>query len=149
MSLRQCASHFYAITKACGKSVAQRLPQWIATELRAGPSHTSALVLRYLHEEPIPSKWKLLLFSTLSLAVASTIYALRCPPRIKAFSRDQWRDEHRHSLVHYWADAWKMRWLRLVCFAMYVAGGLGALYVLVTKLWCAGAIMFGAQSACF
>jgi uncharacterized protein YjbI with pentapeptide repeats len=127
----------------------------LVTAARAWIEHSglsargSEIILRYLHEEPIPSRWKLLLLSTLSLAVASTIYALGCPPRIKAFSRDQWCDEHRHSLVHYWADAWKMRWLRLICFAMYIVGGLGALWVLLTKLWCAGAILFGSPSACF
>src|SRR5215471_16891762 len=49
------------------------------------------------------------LVSVISLAAASTICALACPSRVKSFSRDQWCDEHRHSLVHYWADAWKMR----------------------------------------
>ena len=113
------------------------------------PSHVHELILRHLHEEPIPSRWKLLLFSTISLAAASTIYAVWCPARIKAFTRDQWCDEHGHSLVHYWADAWKTRWLRLLCFSMYLGGAIGAVYVLATKLWCAGAIMFGLPSACF
>jgi len=113
------------------------------------PARASEAILAHLHEEPIPSRWGLLLISAVSLAAASTIYALACPSRIKSFSRDQWCDEHRHSLVHYWADAWKLRWLRLVCAAMYVLGGLGALYVLFTKLWCAGAILLGWPSACF
>jgi hypothetical protein len=113
------------------------------------PARASEAILAHLHEEPIPSRWGLLLISAVSLAAASTIYALACPSRIKSFSRDQWCDEHRHSLVHYWDDAWKLRWLRLVCAAMYVLGGLGALYVLFTKLWCAGAILLGWPSACF
>jgi len=113
------------------------------------PANASKVILRYLHEEPIPSRWELLLVSTLLLAFASTIYALWCPPRVKSFSQDQWCDEHRHSLVHYWADAWKTRWLRLLCFSMYLGGAIGAVYVLATKLWCAGAIMFGLPSACF
>jgi hypothetical protein len=40
------------------------------------------------------------------------------------------------------------QWL-LGCAAMYLLGGLGAIYVLITKLWCAGAILLGSPSACF
>ncbi len=79
----------------------------------------------------------------------SRCYKLACPSRVKSFSLDQWCDEHGHSLVHYWADAWQMRPLRLACVAMYLLGGLGAFYVLLTKLWCAGAILLGSPSACF
>jgi len=32
---------------------------------------------------------------------------------------------------------------------MYLLGGLGAFYVLITKLWCAGAILLEWPSACF
>jgi hypothetical protein len=120
---------------------------WIETS--DVPARASEAILSHLHEEPIPSRWGLLLVSTILLAAASTIYALACPSRVKSFSRDQWCDEHGHSLVHYWADAWKMRPLRLACAAMYVLGGVGASYVLITKLWCAGAILLGSPSVCF
>ena len=138
-------SYLYALEVYNDKVKAARA--WIETS--AVPAHVSKAILAHLHEEPIPSRWGLLLVSTILLAAASTIYAVRCPPRVKAFSRDQWCDEHRHSLVHYWADAWKMRWLRLICFGMYMVGGLGALYVLGTKLLCAGAILIGPPFVCF
>jgi len=124
----------------------QAARSWIETS--AVPAAVSKTILAHLHEEPIPSRWGLLLVSTILLAAASTIYALACPSRIKSFSRDEWCDQHRRSLVHYWADAWTMRPLRLACAAMYLLGGAGALFVLVTKLWCAGAILFGSPSAC-
>lgn len=117
--------------------------------IEASGANASQAILNHLHEEPIPSKWKLLLISTFLLAIASTIYALACPSRVKSFSRDQWCDEQRHSLIHYWADAWKLRPLRLACAVMYSLGGTGALYVLITKLWWAGTILFGSPSDFF
>jgi uncharacterized protein YjbI with pentapeptide repeats len=137
-------AYLYALEVYNEKVQAARV--WIETSVV--PARASEAILAHLHEEPIPSKWGLLLFSTFLLAVASTIYVMACPSRVKSFSRDQWCDEHRPSLVHYWADAWTMRWLRLPCAAMYLLGGLGASYVLITKLWCAAAILLGLPSAC-
>jgi uncharacterized protein YjbI with pentapeptide repeats len=138
-------AYLYALEVYNDKVKAARA--WIETS--GVPARASEAILNHLHEEPIPSRWTLLLVSTILLAAASTIYALACPSRVNSFSRDQWCDEHGHSLVHYWADAWKMRPLRLACAAMYLVGGLGAFYVLITKLWCAGAILLGSPAACF
>jgi uncharacterized protein YjbI with pentapeptide repeats len=113
------------------------------------PASASKTILAHLHEEPTPSKWGLLLASTFLLAIASTIYTLRCPSRVKSFSRDEWCDEHGHSLVHYWADAWKWRPLRLLCAAMYLLGGLGAGGVLALKVWNAAVILYHSPSAFF
>ena len=111
------------------------LADWITRAGSSLPPDTIGSVLRHLRPEPIPDSFSVLFVSTICLAVAATIYALACPARVKAFSRDQWCDEHRHPLIHYWAEAWKLRWLRLLCASLYLIGGTGAAYVLLSKLW--------------
>ena len=84
------------------------------------PDHSlhrfAPLVLDRLHPRPIPSLSFLLVVSTILLAAASTLYTAFCQSRIKEFSRDQWCDELRRSLLHYWPLAWKHRYLRLWYF---------------------------------
>ena len=100
------------------------------------PLHRLATLFRErLHPQPIPSQSFILLVSTSLLAVASTLYTFCCPSRIKEFSRDQWCDQLGNSLLHYWPLAWKHRWIRLICVACYVLGGLGVLWVIVNKVW--------------
>ena len=96
------------------------------------------LVRNRVHEQPIPELSLILLVSTLLLALASTIFALGCPPIIKDFSRSQWCYGLNRSLLHYWAYAWKWRWARLICGVCFVLGGIGALVVIGTKVWNAG-----------
>lgn len=102
-------------------------------------------ILAHLHTEHIPDSLFLLFISTIALAIAATIYAIACPSRVKEFSRDQWCDQFGHSLVHYWPEAWKTRWLRLVCAFLYVTGGIGAGYVLVQKLYYVGMLLYHSQ----
>jgi hypothetical protein len=93
------------------------------------------LILDRLQPRPIPSLSFVLLVSTILLAAGSTLYTFFSPSRIKEFSRDQWCDQLGRSLVHYWALAWKHRYIRLVCIVCYILGGAGAFCVLVTKVW--------------
>lgn len=87
-----------------------------------------------LNPLPMPS-WPLLtLCSTVLLAVASTIYAVFCPPRIKEFSRDMWCDQLRKPLIHYWPYSWRFPALRVACGVCYLVGGAGALVVIARKL---------------
>jgi hypothetical protein len=95
------------------------------------------LVHDRLHAQPLPDLSLILLVSTFLLAVASTIFALGCPPIIKDFSRSQWCYGLNRSLLHYWAYSWKRRWARLPCIVCYVVGGLGALVVIGTKVYSA------------
>jgi uncharacterized protein YjbI with pentapeptide repeats len=104
---------------------------WIG---RSADGSTAAAVLPHLHREPIPDRFSVLFWSTIFLAIASTMYALLCPSRVKEFSRDQWRYQLGHSLVHYWPEAWKYRPARLLCASLYLAGGLGVIYVFFFKL---------------
>jgi Pentapeptide repeats (8 copies) len=101
------------------------------------PLHWLALlVLTRLHTPPIPQQSLWLFVSTILLAVGSTLYIFFCPSRVKEFSRAQWCDQLGRPLVHYWPLAWKHRYIiRPVCAACYVIGGLGAGWVLLTKVW--------------
>jgi hypothetical protein len=96
--------------------------------------HIAQTVLQRLHPLPVPGLSVLLLASTLFLAVASTIYAIACPSRVKEFSRDQWTYQLGLSVVHYMADAWRRRIARLAALACYIVGGTGAAIVLGSKL---------------
>lgn len=110
------------------------------------PSASSAnAILDHLHTEPIPDSFFWLFLSTFFLAVASTIYALGCPSRVKEFSRDQWCDELGRSLVHYWPEAWKWRTARLACAAFYTIGGTGVIFALAPKLWRTAVVLWRSE----
>lgn len=106
--------------------------EWVSRTL---PSEAAPPVLDKLHPLPMPESFSILLTSTLLLAIASTIYALACPTRIKAYSKEQWCYELNRSLLHYWPEAWRLRTLRLICCLCYLLGGLSAGYIIATKLW--------------
>jgi uncharacterized protein YjbI with pentapeptide repeats len=89
---------------------------------------------QHLHHLPLPSLSMLLLISTVLLAIASTIYTVFCPSRIKEFTRDVWCDQLGRPLIHYWPFAWKHQKLRMVCGVCYVLGAAGILYVLAVKV---------------
>lgn len=101
-------------------------------------AHSATRWAKELKPLAIPSQAMFLLTSTVFLAFASTIYAFACPSRIKEFSRDQWCDQMDKSLIHYWPLAWKRPIWRLVCFALYIVGGAGMVWVICCKVWTAG-----------
>jgi uncharacterized protein YjbI with pentapeptide repeats len=97
---------------------AQSLQKWATTiGPSAGPSQKGIadFVIANLHTVPLPALSLELLVSTVLLAIASTIYAVWCPSRIKEFSRDQWCDEFGKPLIHYCALSWKYPVRRSVC----------------------------------
>jgi hypothetical protein len=100
----------------------------------AGRSAIASTMLEHLHKEPIPSLSLTAFLSAVLLAVAATVFAVLCPPRIKEFSRSQWRDQFRHPLIHCWPLAWRHRWLRVGCACLYLLGGAGAIWVVGNKL---------------
>jgi hypothetical protein len=87
--------------------------------------------------KPLPTSWRtwLAFISTVLLAIASTIYRLRCPDRVQEFTRTKWCDELRHSLLHYWPLSWRERWVRIPCGSLYVVGGVLGLSLILVKLW--------------
>jgi uncharacterized protein YjbI with pentapeptide repeats len=113
------------------------LRAWAAVEVdRDGLYGVGAkVILDHLHREPIPGLSLLLLLSTLLLGIGATIFTLACPPRIREFNRDQWRDQLGHSLIHYLPLSWQHRWTRVTCLVLYLVGGGGVTWVLLNKLW--------------
>lgn len=107
------------------------------------------LLIDRLHPLPVPNLSLVLLLSTLCLAIASSIYALVCPSRIKEFSKDQWTDQLGHSLVHYWALSWKYRKTRLTCLCFYIFGGIGVLWVIGNKVFNAAVFIFNNSQMTF
>ncbi|TXL82222.1 pentapeptide repeat-containing protein [Vineibacter terrae] len=99
-------------------------------------------LLGALHTIPIPSLSLWLLVSTLLLAVASSMFRLLCPPRIQEFSRAQWTDQIGNSALPYLVDSWRKRWARMIAAPCYLAGGIGTVFVLLVKLWNAGAFIW-------
>lgn len=92
----------------------------------------------HLQPLPMPSLYLLLLSSTVLLAIASTLYTVACPARIKEFTKDVWCDQLNKPLLHYWPVSWKFRTLRLISMCCYLFGGSGAIVVLICKIWNAG-----------
>lgn len=74
------------------------------------------------------------LVSNVFLAVASTIYALWCPERVKEFTKSRWCDEFRRPLIHYWPLAWSFPMCRAVCGITYYAGATGVVFVISWKV---------------
>jgi len=113
------------------------LREWAKRIERQNGEHQAlaALILERLHTIPLPADALLTLGATVLLALASTLYAIACPSRIKEFSRDQWCDQLGHSTFTYWPLAWRFRWIRVATAAFYLVGGLGAMWVISRKMW--------------
>lgn len=105
-----------------------------ATDADGLKSSLANAILRFLHHEPPPTMSVLLFLSTISLAVAATVYAVKCDERIQEFSKAQWRDQLDRSLIHYLPFCWEGRTARIICAITYLLGGLGALSVLAVKI---------------
>jgi hypothetical protein len=91
-----------------------------------------------LFKLPLPGHAFWLFVGTVLLALGSSSYLLRCPPRIQRFSDVEWRDEIRGSPFHYAPLACSRR-LSRICVATALALG-GALtgFVALSKLWTTG-----------
>ena len=124
------------------RDMVDKVLHWLGELTRQDPSIVGSLLYEIrikahnlLQRWPIPSQSLLILISTILLAIGSSLYTFFCPPRIKEYSQTQWCDELKCSLLHYWPLAWKYRWVRFLCAFSYALGGLGALWVIGTKVW--------------
>ncbi|WP_439628196.1 pentapeptide repeat-containing protein [Gemmata sp.] len=118
---------------------------WYNTQidkLQLGQATGEWSLVQHLQPMPLPSRSLILLISTILLAIASTLYTLFCPSRIREFTKDVWCDQLNRSLLNYWPLAWRYPGVRALCGACYVVGGFGALYVLVAKIATAGAYIW-------
>jgi hypothetical protein len=93
-----------------------------------------SLLVSKLHVIPIPEMTQWIIVVTLLLGVASTLYTLACPSRIKEFSLVQWTDELHRSSINYLPLSWGTRPIRVLTGACYAVGGVGALVILANKV---------------
>ncbi|HEX3864515.1 MAG TPA: hypothetical protein VHY35_22760 [Stellaceae bacterium] len=93
------------------------------------------LFVNTLHEIPLPALSFWLLISTLLLGIASSIYSLACPARVREFSQSQWTDQFGKSGLVYLSDSWSRRRVRALVAAFYWIGGAGTSIILLIKLW--------------
>lgn len=74
------------------------------------------------------------LVGSVCLAIASTIYEIWCPDRIKDFSREVWCHQNQKPLVQYLPLSWVFLKRRLFCGFLYIVGGILTLLVILYKL---------------
>ena len=96
------------------------------------------VILENLKLYSLPTGMLWFFSASLLLAIASTIYSIACPKRIKTFNREEWQYDNKEHLLHYLAHSWKYRLWRLVAGITYLTGGSIALIFILIKLWSAG-----------
>jgi hypothetical protein len=77
----------------------------------------------------------MLLAGAVSLIVASTIYAWRCPERVKEFSLERWTNELGKEAISYVSLSWRDPFWRLVCGTCFYLGSFLTALVLLLRLW--------------
>lgn len=93
----------------------------------------------------IPTDSLLLLVSIGLLAMASSLYMLFCPPRIKEFSLEQWCDQFGHDAIQYVPRAWTRPMIRWLTALLYASGGVLVLVYLSKKIWAATIVIWNAM----
>ena len=85
---------------------------------------------------PLSLNWHvpLLLLGAVLLMIASTIYAWKCPSRIKEFSLERWTKELGKSAVNYVPLTWRDSGWRWFCGICFLAGSLITALVLVIRV---------------
>ena len=84
---------------------------------------------------PIPALSLEALISAFLLFIASFLYALFCPARIKQFSSERWCYEVHKPMVTYLPLAWRHPEIRIICAACYLVGGFLGIIVIGSKLF--------------
>jgi hypothetical protein len=85
---------------------------------------------------PLSLNWEtpILLLGAVLLMIASTIYAWKCPSRIKEFSLERWTKELGKSAVNYVPLTWRNPVLRWICGVLFWAGSGLTASVLIWRL---------------
>lgn len=97
--------------------------------------HASSMAwVAALQPVAMPALTLFTLIGTVLLAIASTLFAVACPARVKEFSLQRWTDELRRPTLHYLAHSWKYHWTRRICMICYVLGGSITATILGIKL---------------
>jgi hypothetical protein len=122
-----------------GRLEANPLPDIALRDAVTAVSLTISETLRQLAEAfpklPLPGQAFWLLVGTVLLAAGSSVYLVRCPPRVQRFSDVEWRDEIRGSPFHYAPLAFSRPLSRVCVAAALTLGGTLTGLVALWKLW--------------
>jgi len=85
---------------------------------------------------PLSLSWQMpiLLLGAVLLMIASTVYAWKCPSRIKEFSLERWTKELGKPASNYVPLTWRNPAWRWVCGFCFLAGSTATVVVLLTRL---------------
>jgi hypothetical protein len=85
---------------------------------------------------PLSLNWQMptLLLGAVLLMFASTIYAWKCPSRIKEFSLERWTKELGKSAINYVPLTWRDSGWRWFCGICFLFGSVITAGVLMTRL---------------
>jgi hypothetical protein len=85
---------------------------------------------------PLSLNWQMptLLLGAVLLMIASTIYAWKCPSRIKEFSLERWTKELGKSAVNYVPLTWRNSGWRCFCGICFLAGSFITASVLIMRV---------------
>ncbi len=98
-----------------------------------GESDLWATFLSALPELPTPAHLGFQLLATASLAVAATIYALRCPNEVREATEVGWTRRMDQPLWEYRSAKWSRALARYLCLVFFLVGGLYTLGYLLAR----------------
>lgn len=81
-----------------------------------------------------PENTTLFFAGSCMLAAASTLFVLACPARVREFSAQKWLDEVRGSPISYFPYTWSRALARVLVWALLLAGGALAGWVILSKI---------------
>ena len=103
------------------------------SNLSEGSGALAGLVTRF-HVIKLDWQTPWLLVGTVLLIFASTIYAWKCPERVKEFSLERWTNELGKEAINYVPLTWRNPVLRVICGTCFYAGGTITAVVLMVRL---------------
>ncbi len=91
---------------------------------------------------PVPERIFLIILSSVFLAIATTIYKIKCPDLVQNFTESQWVYEHKHPRPRYLVNALAEQGWRRVCFILMILGSLIAGGLILERLYSAVSYLF-------
>lgn len=104
---------------------------------QTGEDDMWASLLGSLPQLPTPAHLGYQLAATALLAIAATIYALRCPNEVSEATEVGWTRRMGQPLWEYRSAKWSRALARYLCLVCFLAGGSYTLYYLLARSWSA------------
>ena len=114
---------------------------------QTGEDDMWATLLGSLPHLPTPAHLGYQLAATALLAIAATVYALRCPNEVREATEVGWTRRMGQPLWEYRSAKWSRALARYLCLAFFVVGGSYTLYYLVARSLSAVMYLLGGLSS--